>query len=934
MNHDEELDFGEDELVPQVQQAVDASHDLRTAHSTSLASDRVGGAGGSSNGSLNGSAAGGSGGAAAGDAGAAGSSASKQFASTASATASAASTPPVSASTPNKPHDETLDEKGNKLPKGWVSRVSKSTGRLYYRNTLLNTSEWDIPTRPASASKEATPPAPPAAAPPSAAAPQPVAVESTSAPSQTETRADPPAPPIREESQDMRPAQQEEGRKPRGYIHPDRLRLTSAEPIPAVSPPTMPPTRPAADRNRPGAAQYPPRRSSQSANDPDHAAPTAASPPNGPRANASDSRQPLPPPTMPPTAPARRRGGRGKAAVTAANLVPVAPRGPRAAAAPAAPESPATPTSAAGTPTTEAPARSLSADDRWAAPKAAEFAAPNGPRFAVRGAATRGDKDLPPHLANVPSGPRFAGSAAVPPADDRWAKPSSLRNSRPASPPPRAEPSDNGRERQDSLGATSNTSGSGLTQAEKLEQQRLARLAVVGGSAAPSQPARRGHSPKRERVEPAIAPSSDDRFAAPPTGPGRGRRPPPVAAKGANAMPVGGGGWGDRARLAKEKMDGEAEEKRKREAEQKVKEEEERKRSDERAKQREEAERREREAARAEEDARREQERRAAAYGSRAARRSRSPPPRRNASPPPSSRRHRSPPPFDRRPLSPPHFDRRPLSPPPFDRRPLSPPPYARRGRSRSPPPPSRRPLSPPPFTRRGRSPTPPPYGRRPYSPPPHMRRPPSPGPPPIHYRLRSRSPPPPFPRGGRSSSPPMLRAGDRYDSSGARLPSRAFGPGVLDKSSSALRGKFRDPEQQAVNDTPLIRTAGPPMPIDDGPRGGRERPRGGRGRGGGAVERERPHDEGWSKRPGRELSPVRQDESKGGRKVEESRTNGGPAPKADLPSNPPSLLSRLGSLPEKPSNNAGSGSLAKRLRDPDEVIKEDQEKRKRVAAD
>ncbi|BGP25316.1 hypothetical protein JCM10295v2_004239 [Rhodotorula toruloides] len=180
-----------------------------------------------------------------------------------------------------------------------------------------------------------------------------------------------------------------------------------------------------------------------------------------------------------------------------------------------------------------------------------------------------------------------------------------------------------------------------------------------------------------------------------------------------------------------------------------------------------------------------------------------------------------------------------------------------------------------------------------------------------------------------------MLRGGDRYDSSGARLRPRAFGPGVLDKSSSALRGKFRDPELQAVNDTPLIRTAGPPMPLDESPRGHRERPRrGGRGRGGGDVERERPHDEGWSNRPGRKSPPPAQDESKGGRDGEERRANGGPAPKADPPSNPPSLLSRLGSLPEKPSNKGGPAPLAKRLRDPDEVIKEDQEKRKRVAAE
>ncbi|GAA5972631.1 hypothetical protein JCM8115_006452, partial [Rhodotorula mucilaginosa] len=46
-------------------------------------------------------------------------------------------------------HNEHLDEHGKPLPEGWVSRVSKSTKRIYYRNTRLNTSEWDIPTQPA-----------------------------------------------------------------------------------------------------------------------------------------------------------------------------------------------------------------------------------------------------------------------------------------------------------------------------------------------------------------------------------------------------------------------------------------------------------------------------------------------------------------------------------------------------------------------------------------------------------------------------------------------------------------------------------------------------------------------------------------------------------------------------------------------------------------
>ena len=50
---------------------------------------------------------------------------------------------------PPPAHNEHLDEHGNPLPEGWVSRVSKSTKRIYYRNTRLNTSEWDIPTKPA-----------------------------------------------------------------------------------------------------------------------------------------------------------------------------------------------------------------------------------------------------------------------------------------------------------------------------------------------------------------------------------------------------------------------------------------------------------------------------------------------------------------------------------------------------------------------------------------------------------------------------------------------------------------------------------------------------------------------------------------------------------------------------------------------------------------
>ncbi|VDD79023.1 unnamed protein product [Mesocestoides corti] len=34
----------------------------------------------------------------------------------------------------------------NNLPPGWETRVSKSTGRTYYVNTLRNVSQWDLPT--------------------------------------------------------------------------------------------------------------------------------------------------------------------------------------------------------------------------------------------------------------------------------------------------------------------------------------------------------------------------------------------------------------------------------------------------------------------------------------------------------------------------------------------------------------------------------------------------------------------------------------------------------------------------------------------------------------------------------------------------------------------------------------------------------------------
>lgn len=48
-----------------------------------------------------------------------------------------------------KPRDETVDANGNPLPAGWVSRISKSTQQVYYRNVKKNTTCWDIPQEPA-----------------------------------------------------------------------------------------------------------------------------------------------------------------------------------------------------------------------------------------------------------------------------------------------------------------------------------------------------------------------------------------------------------------------------------------------------------------------------------------------------------------------------------------------------------------------------------------------------------------------------------------------------------------------------------------------------------------------------------------------------------------------------------------------------------------
>jgi len=483
------------------------------------------------------------------------------------------------------------------------------------------------------------------------------------------------------------------------------------------------------------------------------------------------------------------------------------------------------------------------------------------------------------------------------------------------------------------------SASSGLSQAEKLEQQRLARLAATGGPAPAPAAADVAGS---DRFAPSFgsvdaAGGSADRFA--PRGGRRGRGggggggaalPAAAVLGGANSLPVGaaGGGWGDRARIAREKLEREEREAKEQDEARDAARREQIKRDaedDERRRMRaEEADvvlGRERERKRLEDEAEaREKERRASAYGARGAG-GRS-----------TQRRSRSP---EREPSS----RRRSLSPPPRRRSPSPPPP-----RRRSPsPPPRRRDYSPPPSTGRGRSPSPPPMRMRSRSPPPHRR--------------RSGGGGGGGGGGGRQRSP-----------SPDRLPPLRFPMGnILDKSSASLRGRFRDPESDAAGpDSSLIRAAGPMMPLggrapfdDEAEPAKRRRPRGGKSRRGRGSESRYLDEVERSGRRDRSLSPRRgdrDDDVRGG--SSRNRGDGTPGrvrpssssppsssqtdlvpprlarPQASpLPRPGPSLLARLGGsssgLPEKPGHSSSSAA-GKRVRDPEDVIREE-EKRKRM---
>lgn len=243
MHQDDELDFGEDDLVLQPAPARSASSlDLvrpGSSASTSATLKAAGTAPPATMASLS-TANLGATTATAADAVAASSLAAHHLA-PASAAPSAASTPPVQ---PKKAHDESLDALGNKLPHGWVSRVSKSTGNVYYRNTVLNTSAWDVPTEPAA------PPPAPVVAPVVAVEVAPteqvaVAVPAPPAPVLAPEQA--PAPvalePVAQQEQQQHDTQMQMqmqdahsqdpsapvAPKPRVFVHPDRLKFADPE---------------------------------------------------------------------------------------------------------------------------------------------------------------------------------------------------------------------------------------------------------------------------------------------------------------------------------------------------------------------------------------------------------------------------------------------------------------------------------------------------------------------------------------------------------------------------------------------------------------------------------------------------------------------------------------------------------------------------------
>ncbi|ORY87424.1 hypothetical protein BCR35DRAFT_302178 [Leucosporidium creatinivorum] len=735
---------------------------------------------------------------------------------------SPAPTPPPPSNPP--PHNESLDSLGRPLPPGWVSRVSKSTQDLYYRNTLSNTSCWDIPTEPAGKEvRETTPPRP-----------EPVV--------QVEERE------VRQVEMEMEKEREKEQPK-KLAVHPDRLRLVGATPSEPPSASTSTDSRTQPDGSN-------------------TAEESSLSRPLGfRRLSMEQGRKPLPPQQqIIPSGPRsdrdrdRRRGGRppsfgGAAAspTSSSNTVPLPPTGPRISTS----TSTSTSTSAAEKEKEDPAPRSAPApppqgpkrDDRWAVPPQG-----TGPRWATPaakaaptppppGLGPRG-RDAPPPMARQSS-----SSAAAPtgPKSDRWAPPPPPTAPRGARLPLDPKALDDSLESYNAARPARSPSISREARPRSLEPTAAPAPAMQIDRDLPphqrSRPQPQQSSPnKRRSLSPPLGPSplQKKRDAAEDRRSSAGGRGPKITA--ANLAPLGprrafGSGESTTAAVVEPTKS--------RERSPPPREDRGRSRSPVRA---------------APAPAQVQPTPPVNNWGPRAARVSTTVAEperrRRSPSPPLPSRRRSASPPSRRRDPTPPPRRRDPTPPPAVAYRSRSPPPHLLnstsgrgrpRSRSRSPPLPrppvsSRRPLSPPrppsysSSNGRRRSPSPPPRRRSP-SPPPRRRRSPSP-PPSRRYRDRSLSPPPRSGRGGRprDRSPPRLydgplgprrdplppadrwsiREGDRIDArTGEKLPppgskmrdwSRSPPPG---NRGSHLRGRFRDAGGEAPELKPYVPPVG-----------------------------------------------------------------------------------------------------------------------------
>ncbi|GAA5935259.1 uncharacterized protein JCM15063_000983 [Sporobolomyces koalae] len=293
-----------------------------------------------------------------------------------------------------KAHDPALDAQGRKLPPGWVSRLSNTTGELYYRNTVNNTSSWEIPTRDAAEPEGESPPSRPveavapvaavaSVAPAAAQSQQPEAVAAQAA-SQKIDKPVPTGPRDR-----SRLAQPHSNGTPTGPRAVGQSASAPSRPAPVNGPARYPPRATnGASGSSPAVTSQASRASNGRQSIPTQ--PAASSNPTGPRSSRA-----------PPPAQVEPRAIR--APVGGTNAVPLGPRNPRNASTPSTPVS-------TGTSEIINPKAATREDTQ----KQAVETNGDRPRESARAVAARhADKDLPPH-ARTNSGPSANGPRRIP----------------------------------------------------------------------------------------------------------------------------------------------------------------------------------------------------------------------------------------------------------------------------------------------------------------------------------------------------------------------------------------------------------------------------------------------------------------------------------------------------------------------------------------